>query len=147
MARAGEGAPALGTRIAADILKVAAPALEAHVLAALEAASPRVAAAVRSLLVTFEDLVGLEDRTLQEVLKEVSREELLLALKTASPAMRAKIFGNLPHRAAELFEEDLGTMARVPLRRSRAQRASWPRPLLRAERRIAPRAGDGDALV
>jgi flagellar motor switch protein FliG len=99
--------------------------------------------------VTFEDLVGLEDRTLQEVLKEVSREELLLALKTASPAMRAKIFGNLPHRAAELFEEDLGTMARVPLRRSRA-RAGEHRGAarrLRAERRIATEAGDDDALV
>src|SRR5438309_1309725 len=58
----------------------------------------------------------LDHRGMQVVLKEVPREDLMLALKTASPAMRDKIFGNISQRAAEILQEDMGSMGPVRLK-------------------------------
>jgi len=75
-----------------------------------------LAETIRACMFTFEDLVGLDNRGMQAVLKEVAREDLMLALKTASPAMRDKIFGNLSQRATEILKDDMGTMGPVKLK-------------------------------
>ena len=62
---------------------------------------------VRLLLFTFEDVVKLDDRSIQMIMREVQSDSLVLALKGASPELREKIFKNMSQRAAEMLREDL----------------------------------------
>jgi flagellar motor switch protein FliG len=103
-------------KLAAEIMNVIDKAVEARVFTQLEADAPEVAETIRQLMFTFEDMVRLENRDVQVVLKEVAREDLMLALKTASPAMREKILKNISARAAEILQEDMGAMGAVKLK-------------------------------
>ena len=105
-----------GARTAAEILSRLDPAVEERILARIDETAPELGAQVRSLMLTFEDLARLDARGMQTLLREISRDELLLALKTASPAMREKVFANMAHTAAEILRDDLGTMGPVRLR-------------------------------
>ena len=64
----------------------------------------------------FADLVNLDDRSIRALLKEVSNDELILALKTASEELVEKIFNNVSQRAAEMMKEDMEVMGPVKLR-------------------------------
>ncbi len=139
----------LGAKLIADILNVADEAVEARVFAHLEAHAPEVAEAIRGLMLTFEDLLRLDDRGMQVLLKEIGRDDLMLALKTASPAMREKIFGNLPQRTAEILQEDMGVMGPVRLKdveQAQARIVAAARRL-DAEQRITLGAHEGDVVV
>jgi flagellar motor switch protein FliG len=70
---------------------------------------------------TFEDLMGLEDRAMQEVLRQVPSDMLLLALKATDDALKEKIFKNMSQRAAETLRDDLE--ARGPVRVSEVEAA------------------------
>jgi flagellar motor switch protein FliG len=84
-------------------------------------------------MLTFEDLHRLDNRGMQTLLKEIGRDDLLLALKTASPPMQERILGNLSARAREIMAEDLTTLGPVRLKDvERAQAA-----IVLAARRLA----------
>jgi len=114
--RVNRGSKLKGPKLAAEILNSADRELETRIFTQLEADVPDVADSIRNLMFTFEDLIRLDNRGMQVVLKEVPREDLMLALKTASPAMRDKIFGNISQRAAEILQEDMGSMGPVRLK-------------------------------
>ena len=76
---------------------------------------------IRQLMFVFEDLAMLDDRGIQEVLKEVSSDDLSRALKTASEAVKEKIFKNMSERAVTMLNEDLEDMG--PIRLSEVERA------------------------
>ena len=116
LGRVGKASELKGPKLAAEILNTADKELESRIFAQLEAEVPEVAENIRNLMFTFEDLIRLDNRGMQVVLKEVPREDLMLALKTASPAMRDKIFGNISQRAAEILKEDMGSMGPVRLK-------------------------------
>ena len=116
LGRVGKASELKGPKLAAEILNTADKELESRIFAQLEAEVPEVAENIRNLMFTFEDLIRLDNRGMQVVLKEVPREDLMLALKTASPAMRDKIFGNISQRAAEILQEDMGSMGPVRLK-------------------------------
>jgi len=63
----------------------------------------------------FEDLQELDDRAMQEVLREVSSDKLSLALKVADEGVKQKIFKNMSERAAEMLRDDLETKGPVRL--------------------------------
>jgi flagellar motor switch protein FliG len=139
----------VGAKLAAEIMNAASPTLEARTFARLDDETPEVADAIRGLMLTFEDLVRLDDRAMQAVLKEIPRDDLLLALKTASPALTAKVFGNLSQRAAEILREDMSLLGAVRLRdveRAQAGIVAAARRL-DAEQKIVLRAGEDDVLV
>jgi flagellar motor switch protein FliG len=145
----GQAPGFVGAKLAAEIMNMAAPGLEARTFARLDEEAPEVADAIRGLMLTFEDLVRLDDRAMQAVLKEVPRDDLMLALKTASPALSAKIFGNLSQRAAEILREDISLLGAVRLRdveRAQAGMVAAARRL-DAEQKIALRASEDDVLV
>ena len=146
--RAG-GATFVGAKLAAEIMNVADPALEGRVFEQLDAYAPEVADTIRGLMFTFEDVVRLDDRSMQAVLKEVGRDELLLALKTASPRVRDKTFANMSRRAGDILQEDLSTMGPVRLKDVERAQASIVAAVRRldAERKIAAGTGDDDVLV
>jgi flagellar motor switch protein FliG len=149
LGRGAERAGFLGAKLAAEILNLADESLETRVLARLEGEAPAVADTIRALMLTFEDLVRLDDRGMQALLKDVGRDELLLALRTASPAMRDKIFGNLSQRAVELLQEDIASMGPVRLKEvERAQAAIVAAARrLDAEQKITLGSGRDDVVA
>ena len=83
----------------------------------LEAEDPDLVEQIRRLMFVFEDILLVNDKGIQSVLKEVDNEELSLALKTASEELKQKIFKNMSERAAQLIQEDMQYMG--PVRRER----------------------------
>lgn len=103
------GKAAGGPKVVAEMMKHADKATEGRIFEDLEQRDPELAGSIRAMLFTFEDCLQFDNRSMQTLLKEVAREDLLLALKTASPALSEKIFANVSSRAAEILKEDLGS--------------------------------------
>ena len=142
------GAALGGTKLAAEILNCADKSLEARVFQYLEEAAPELGEQIRNLMLTFEDLGQLDARGMQTLLKEVPRDDLLLALKTASPDMKDKILGNMSARAREILLDDLSSMG--PVRLKDVEKAQTN--IVGIARRLADEqkinlGGTGDALV
>jgi flagellar motor switch protein FliG len=77
------------------------------ILGSLEASNPMLAEAVRANLFTFDDIVKLDDRAIQRVLRDVSKQDLILALKGAPDKLREMIFRNKSERARQALQEEL----------------------------------------
>lgn len=103
------GKAAGGPKVVAEMMKHADKATEGRIFEDLEQRDPELAGSIRAMLFTFEDCLQFDNRSMQTLLKEVAREDLLLALKTASPALSEKIFANVSSRAAEILREDLSS--------------------------------------
>ena len=71
---------------------------------------------VRGLMFTFDDLSKIDDKSMQTLIREVPRDEWVLALRTASPQMKKKVFSNMSERAGALLREELEGMGPVRLR-------------------------------
>jgi flagellar motor switch protein FliG len=104
-----------GTGLVAEILNSVKRNVEGEILTALEAKNPDIAEEIRGKMFVFEDLENVEDRGMQELLREVSKEELLLALKPVEGPLRDKFFRNMSSRAAESLKEDMETRGPVKL--------------------------------
>ncbi len=117
----GVGKKIEGTKTLAEILNHCDRATESRVLESMEEKSSSIADSVRQLMFVFDDLAGLDDKGIQVLLKEVSTEDLTLALKTASQVLKDKIFKNMSQRASELLKEDI--QLRGPARVSDVEKA------------------------
>lgn len=105
-----------GVQAAAEILNQVDQKTERSILDRIEEDQEGLADEIRQSMFTFEDLIHLDDRSIRALLKEISNDELLLGLKTASEDLRNKIFGNLSQRAAEMLREDMEVMGPVKVR-------------------------------
>ena len=111
-----EGQRLGGVEAVAEILNNADRALEAQILEGVEEQRESLAEEIRRLMFVFEDLMGVDDRGIMSILKEVSTDDLKLALKTASEELQDKIFGNMSSRAVEMLKEDMEIMGPTRLR-------------------------------
>ena len=102
-----------GVDTVAEILNLADRSTEKGIMEGLEAEDPDLVEQIRRLMFVFEDILLVNDKGIQSVLKEVDNEELALALKTASEELRQKIFKNMSERAAQLIQEDMQYMGPV----------------------------------
>ena len=102
-----------GVEAVADILNLADRSTEKGILEALESEDPDLVEQIRRLMFVFEDVMLVDDKGIQIVLKEIENDELALALKTASPDLRDKIFRNMSERAAQLIQEEMEYMGPV----------------------------------
>jgi flagellar motor switch protein FliG len=102
-----------GVETVAEILNLADRSTEKGIMEGLEAEDPDLVEQIRRLMFVFEDILLVNDKGIQSVLKEVDNEELALALKTASDELRQKIFKNMSERAAQLIQEDMQYMGPV----------------------------------
>jgi flagellar motor switch protein FliG len=102
-----------GVETVAEILNLADRATEKSIMEGLEAEDPDLVEQIRRLMFVFEDILKVNDKGIQAVLKEVDNSELGLALKTASEELRNKIFKNMSERAAALIREDMEYMGPV----------------------------------
>lgn len=105
-----EGQRLGGVEAVAEILNNADRALEAQILEGVEEQRETLAEEIRRLMFVFEDLHDVDDRGIMAILKEVSTDDLKLALKTASEGLAEKIFGNMSQRAVEMLKEDMEIM-------------------------------------
>jgi flagellar motor switch protein FliG len=105
-----EYAAAGGVQALADILNSADRATERNILEKLASEDEALADEVRSMLFTFEDLLQLDQRSLQLVLKDVDSKDLALALRGAGEEVKEWIFANLSERASEMLKEELEFM-------------------------------------
>ncbi|MBF0352562.1 MAG: flagellar motor switch protein FliG [SAR324 cluster bacterium] len=109
----GIGTKVGGVESVAEILNTLDKASETRILATIEESNPDLAEQIRELMFTFDDLVLIDSRQMQMVLKEIDQSELILALKTASESVKELIFSSMSSRAAEMIKEDLEVMGPV----------------------------------
>ena len=105
-----------GIQTAAEILNNLEQKTENAILEAIEGEREELAEEIRQSMFVFEDLAQLDDRSIRAMLKEISNDELTLALRTASDELSEKIFGNVSQRAAQMMKEDMEVMGPVKLR-------------------------------
>ena len=122
-----------GVRTIAEILNFMPSGLENAVIEAVRQHDPDLAQRVLDDMFVFDDLVELDDRSMQTVLREVSSESLIIALKGSNEALREKVFKNMSQRAAEQLKEDLEIKGPVRLSEVEAQQ----RDILKLVRRLA----------
>jgi flagellar motor switch protein FliG len=102
-----------GPEKAAEILSHAGRELEDELLAEIEDENAALAEEIRKYLFTFEDFLKVDDFAIQTILREISTDDLKLALKGAPPELREKFFRNMSKRAADLIKEELEMMGPV----------------------------------
>jgi flagellar motor switch protein FliG len=99
-----------------NIINNADRATERNIMEHLEENDPELAEEIKRRLFVFEDIIKMDDRSLQRVLREVEMKELGLALKGATEELRSKFFRNMSKRAAEMLKEDMDYMGPVRVR-------------------------------
>ncbi|MEM8769400.1 MAG: flagellar motor switch protein FliG [Pseudomonadota bacterium] len=118
----GDQAQAMGgKRAAADILNKLGSEFEADVIAKIKAIDDELGMQIQELMFVFESLAELDDRDMQMLLREISSDQLGVALKGADPATQEKILSNMSQRAAAILQEDME--ARGPVKLSDVEEA------------------------
>ncbi len=105
-----------GIDSAVEILSQVDRSTERTIIDALEEEDPELAEEIRKRMFVFEDIVGLDDRSIQQIIREVETKDLSLALKTASEDVSDRIMANMSKRAGEMLKEDIEFMGPVRLR-------------------------------
>ncbi|MEN6521592.1 MAG: flagellar motor switch protein FliG [Armatimonadota bacterium] len=100
-----------GPKALVDILNNATRSTEQLVLGSLASQDPEMGEQVRKMMFVFEDLIKLDDRTMQIVLREIDQEDLRMALKGANDDIKGLAFRNMSERAADMLREDLELLA------------------------------------
>jgi len=104
-----------GIKTAANILNFLDSSKEAIVMEGINQVDQDLAERIKELMFVFGSLVGVDDRGIQTLLREVSTESLVLALKGAEDELKEKIFRNMSKRAAEMLRDDLESKGPVRL--------------------------------
>ncbi len=122
-----------GVQTAADILNMMGTAIEGTVIESIRLLDADLAQKITDKMFTFEDLLKLDNKSVQMVLKEVSTDSLVIALKGASVELRELILSNMSSRAAEGLREDLES--RGPVRLSEVE--GQQKEILKIVRRLS----------
>lgn len=99
-----------------DILNTVDRGTEKHIMETLEIEEPELADEIRRKMFVFEDILSLDDKSIQRVLREVDNNELAVALKGAVEEVQSVIFNNLSKRLAAMIREDMDYMGPVRLK-------------------------------
>ncbi|MCH8844271.1 MAG: flagellar motor switch protein FliG [SAR324 cluster bacterium] len=104
-----------GIEAVAEMLNSLDKSTETRILATIEESNPDLAEQIRELMFTFEDMVLIDSRGMQLILKEIPQDELIMALKTASDSIKELIFSSMSQRASEMLREDLEVLGPVKI--------------------------------
>lgn len=137
-----------GIKSAADIMNYLDTAIESQLIEAVKEVDEDLGQNIQDLMFVFDNLVDVDDRGIQTLLREISTDTLILALKGADDEVNEKIFGNMSKRAAELLRDDLEAMG--PVRLSDVETAQ--KEILTVARRLAESGeislgGSGEEMV
>jgi flagellar motor switch protein FliG len=137
-----------GAKAAANIINLLDPSQEGPIMEQINKADQALGARIQDLVFVFDNLMELDDRSMQELMRQVPSDQLLLALKGAEDALKEKIFKNMSQRASEMLKDDLE--AKGPVRISEVEGAQ--KEILQIARKLAESgaialAGKGEAYV
>jgi flagellar motor switch protein FliG len=138
-----------GVKTAAEIINLLGTPVETSALDFIREADAELAQQIQDNMFTFDDLMRLDDKGIQALLKEAQSDSLVVALKGATPELRERVFKNMSSRAAETLKEDLDS--RGPVRLSEVENEQ--KELLKVVRRLADEgqlvlsSGGGDDFV
>ena len=104
-----------GVEPVAEILNSVDKATETRILTSIEETNPDLAEQIRELMFTFEDMALIDSKQMQIVMKDVDQADMVLALKTASDAVKELIFSSMSSRAAEMVRDDLENLGPAKL--------------------------------
>ncbi|PKK84501.1 MAG: flagellar motor switch protein FliG [candidate division Zixibacteria bacterium HGW-Zixibacteria-1] len=110
-----------GAKTMAEILNLIESSAEKNILQSIEADDSDLASEIKNMMFVFDDLVLLDDRSIQRLLKEVETKDLSIALKAASEEVRSKIYSNVSERVAVMIKEEMEFMG--PMRLSDVEAA------------------------
>lgn len=122
-----------GMKFAAEIMNNLESAAEQTLMEQIREVDETLGNGIQELMFVFDDLKSIDDQGVQALLREISSEVLVLALKAADEELKSKIFGNMSKRAGDLLREDLD--AKGPVRVSEVENAQ--REILAVARRMA----------
>lgn len=134
----------------ADMLNLMDKTSEKNVMARVEEKDPELAEEIRKLMFVFEDLIFVDDKGIQELLKVADSKKLVMALKTSQEEVRSKIFKNMSSRAATLIKEDLEALG--PTKLSDVEKAQQEIVMIAKDleakgKAIISRGGEGEQFV
>jgi flagellar motor switch protein FliG len=121
-----------GVKSAAEMLNLMGTSIETSVLDYVREADAELAQQIMDNMFTFDDLIKVDDKAIQALLKEVQTESLVIALKGAAPELREKVFKNMSTRAGETLREELDS--RGPVRVSEVE--TEQKEMLKVVRRL-----------
>jgi flagellar motor switch protein FliG len=140
-----------GAKAIAEILNLIDTTAEKNIMQSLEAEDADLAAEVKNMMFVFDDVVLLDDRSIQRLLKDVETKDLSLALKATSDEVKKKIFGNVSERVANLIKEEMEFMGPTRLSDVEAAQSRIVDAVRRLEEEgqiiIAGRGGREDIIV
>jgi len=122
-----------GIKTAAEIINLMGSNIEGTVLESIRGYDPDLAQKIMDKMFVFDDVMKLDDKAIQMVLKEVASETLIVALKGAAPELKERFLSNMSSRAAETLREDLES--RGPMRLSEVE--AQQKEILKTVRRLA----------
>ena len=105
-----------GTNIVAQILNGAEITVERHVLDQITNRDEQMASDIKEQMFLFEDIIHFDDRTVQLIINEMEKTDLVMGLKGVDPALSEKFLGNMSNRAADMLREDMDALGPVPLK-------------------------------
>lgn len=146
--RSGKTSSLGGAKAAANIINSLEPSHESAIMETITQTDQVLGERIQDLIFVFDNLIDLDDRGMQELLRQVAGDRLLLALKGADDDLKAKIFKNMSQRAAEMLKDDLE--AKGPVKLSEVEAAQ--KEILAAARKLAEAGtivigGKGEAYV
>ena len=122
-----------GAKAAANIVNFLEPSTESAIMEQITKTDEALGQRIQDLIFVFDNLLELDDRSMQELLRQVPGDKLMLALKGSEEALKEKIFKNMSQRAAEMLKDDLE--AKGPVRISEVEAAQ--KEILSAARKLA----------
>jgi flagellar motor switch protein FliG len=122
-----------GAKAAADIVNLLDASVEGAVMEQITRSDEALSSKIQDLIFVFDNLIDIDDRGMQELLRNVQSDRLLLALKGADDELKQKIFKNMSQRAAEMLKDDLE--AKGPVKLSEVEGAQ--KEILVAARKLA----------
>ncbi|NLR75503.1 MULTISPECIES: flagellar motor switch protein FliG [Leeia] len=122
-----------GVKMAAEILNFMGAVVETSAIQAIREYDPELAQKIQDKMFVFENVIDIDDRGIQLLLREVQSDSLVLALKGTSQALRDKIFKNMSQRAAEMLRDDFE--AKGPVRLSEVE--AEQKEILKIVRKLA----------
>ena len=137
-----------GAKAAADIVNLLDPGTEGPLMEQINRADEALGSKIQDLVFVFDNLIEIDDRGMQELLRNVQSDRLLIAMKGADDDLKAKIFKNMSQRAAEMLKDDLE--AKGPVKLSEVEAAQ--KEILLSARKLAESGtislgGKGEAYV
>ena len=139
-----------GVDAVVEILNTVDRGTEKHIMETLEIEEPELADEIRKKMFVFEDILLLDDRAIQRVLRDVENSDLGLALKGANEQVQNAIFNNLSKRLAVMIKEDMEFMGPVRMKdveEAQQKIVSVIRKLEENQEIIISRGGGGDEIV